>query len=65
MRRPRQSIEPLVGSISFNTALPVVDLPQPLSPTSPSVSPAAIEKLTSSTACTCPVTRPNTPLRTG
>ena len=29
---------------------PVVDLPQPDSPTSPSVSPAIIEKLTPATA---------------
>ena len=43
----------------------VVDLPQPLSPTRPRVSPSAIQKLTSSTACTCPLTCENTPLRTG
>ena len=32
--------------------MPVVDLPQPDSPTSPSVSPSRIQKLTPSTACT-------------
>ena len=31
---------------------PVVDLPEPDSPTSPSVSPGAMSKLTLSTACT-------------
>ncbi len=35
-----------------STRRPVVDLPQPDSPTSASVSPAASAKLTSSTACT-------------
>ncbi len=33
-------------------SLPVVDFPQPDSPTSPSVSPSSIQKLTPSTACT-------------
>ena len=33
-----------------STVRPTVDLPQPLSPTSPSVSPGAISKLTPSTA---------------
>ena len=32
-------MRPAVGSISFSTVLPMVDLPQPDSPTSPSVSP--------------------------
>src|SRR5258705_13081487 len=36
------------------TALPKVDLPQPDSPTSPTVSPASRSKLTSSTARTVP-----------
>src|SRR5262249_100805 len=40
------------GSISRRMQRPVVDLPQPDSPTSPSVSPAARSKLTSLTACT-------------
>src|ERR1035437_6267814 len=33
---------------------PIVDLPHPLSPTNPSVSPLEIWKLTSSTACSVP-----------
>src|SRR5690606_11713777 len=36
---------------------PVVDLPQPLSPTSPSVSPRLMSKLTPSTALTAPTWR--------
>jgi hypothetical protein len=39
-----------VGSISRRIDLPVVDLPQPLSPTSASVSPGATENETPSTA---------------
>ena len=35
--------------MSRKIVLPVVDLPQPDSPTRPSVSPSAIEKLTSAT----------------
>ena len=35
-------------------ARPIVDLPEPLSPTSPRLSPLAIEKETSSTADTAP-----------
>src|SRR5690349_20004517 len=38
-------------------ARPVVDLPQPDSPTSPSDSPRLTEKLTPSTACTAPTLR--------
>src|SRR5581483_2260767 len=44
---------------------PTVVLPQPDSPTMPSVSPFLMEKLTSSTACTCATTRCITPARTG
>ena len=55
---PRHSMAPAVGSTSRNTVLAIVDLPQPLSPTSPSVSPSAIAKLTSSTACTTARERP-------
>ena len=39
-RRRRKRTEPDVGSISCRTKRPVVDLPQPDSPTSPSVCPA-------------------------
>ena len=50
--RPSKFISPLVGSYSRVISRPVVDLPQPDSPTSPSASPALTEKLTPSTACT-------------
>ena len=43
----------------------VVVLPQPLSPTRPSVSPSAIEKLTSSTARTWPTTLRSMPFLIG
>ncbi len=43
-------MEPLVGSTMRMSALPVVDLPQPDSPTSPSVSPSKMSKLTPATA---------------
>ena len=42
---------------------PTVDLPQPDSPTRPSVSPRPIAKLTPSTACTCPPARRTGPRR--
>ncbi len=45
---------PSVGSIALIILLPVVVLPLPDSPTSPSVSPFFIKKLTSSTAFTHP-----------
>jgi hypothetical protein len=44
---------------------PTVDFPQPDSPTSPTVSPFAIEKLTPSTANTVPDARCRTPVRIG
>ncbi len=44
---------------------PVVVLPQPLSPTRPSTSPARTVNDTPSTAFTYPVTRENSPLRMG
>ncbi len=65
MSRPSISMLPPVGSISRSTVRPTVDLPQPDSPTRPSVSPARIEKLTPSTANTVPAARCNSPLRTG
>jgi hypothetical protein len=43
---------PEVGSIRRRMQRPVVLLPQPDSPTTPSVSPGARSKLTPSTACT-------------
>ncbi len=49
---PSSEIVPLLGSIMRMSALPVVDLPQPDSPTSPSVSPSKMSKLTPATALT-------------
>ena len=46
---------PEVGSNNLRIARPVVDLPQPDSPTIPSVFPRSIVKLTSSTACRVPL----------
>ncbi len=47
---PSKVIVPAVGAMSRSTARPVVDLPQPLSPTRPRVSPFSTEKLMPSTA---------------
>src|SRR3990172_512420 len=44
---------------------PVVDFPQPDSPTSPSVSPFLMSKVTSSTACTRATSREKRPPRIG
>src|SRR5450432_3609571 len=63
--RPSNQISPDVGSIRRSRQRPVVDLPQPDSPTSPSVSPRMSSKLTPATACTWSVSRPNSPLLTG
>src|SRR3954469_4888542 len=65
MSLPPTRIEPAVGSISRSTVRPTVDLPQPDSPTSASVSPSRIEKLTPSTAYTVPPARCKMPLRIG
>ena len=46
----RAGSSPEVGSISRITVRATVDLPQPLSPTMPEVSPAPIVKVTPSTA---------------
>src|SRR5262249_38296110 len=62
--RPAKFTAPPVGSSSRSTSRPVVDLPQPDSPTNASVSPAESSKLTSSTACPT-WRRPRRPLRTG
>src|SRR5215831_6734164 len=61
MSLPQRWMLPAVGSISRSTERPTVDLPQPDSPTSPSVSPASIVKLTPSTAKTVPPTRCSSP----
>ena len=47
---PSKFTSPAVASMRRSTARPVVDLPQPLSPTRPSVSPFSTEKLMPSTA---------------
>src|SRR5699024_5499027 len=52
---------PSVGSISRKSIRPVVDLPQPDSPTKPSVSPFCNVSETPSTALTAPIFRPNIP----
>ena len=55
MSAPPKRIEPAVASSSLSTARPTVVLPQPDSPTSPSVSPAMTWIETSSTAFTVAV----------
>src|SRR4051794_36198182 len=62
---PPRRIVPDVGSRSFITTLPRVDLPQPDSPTTPSVSPRLTSKLTPSTARTMFFCRLNRPPPTG
>src|SRR2546423_6040366 len=52
MSCPRNWIEPPVGSSSFMMQRAIVDLPQPDSPTTPSVSPSRIANDTPSTAFT-------------
>ena len=49
---PSNQTVPEVGGGSWSKARPVVDLPQPDSPTMPSVSPGSTSKLTSDTAWT-------------
>ena len=56
---------PLVAGTSLRIVLPMVDFPLPLSPTSPTVVPASIVKLTSSTAFTSSMCLRNTPPVTG
>ena len=62
---PSTRTVPLSGSVSLRMERPVVDLPQPDSPTSASVSPARKEKEMFSTAWTRPETLPNRPERIG
>ena len=50
-----------MGSSSLIILLPVVDFPQPLSPTRANVSPGCKEKSIPSTACILPVAVPNRP----
>ena len=63
--RPAIVTRPALGSISRSTSRATVDFPDPDSPTSPKVSPAAIAKSTPSTARTSPSWRRSTALRTG
>ena len=55
MSSPSKVIEPAVGLYRRMIVRPVVDLPQPDSPTSPTVSPRRMSKLMSSTARTSPI----------
>src|SRR5258707_3988084 len=57
---PRNTIGPL-EEISRNRARPSVVLPEPDSPTTPSVSPLRTARLTPSTALTCPTVVRNRP----
>src|ERR1700732_661932 len=61
---PRKTIGPS-DEISRNNARPRVVLPEPDSPTPPSVSPLRTERLTPSTALICPTVLRNTPRLTG
>ncbi len=62
---PSKVTSPEVGSISRRMQRPVVDLPQPDSPTRPSVSPFSIVNEMSSTAWTRATSRENKPPRIG
>src|SRR5260221_9043359 len=62
---PLKSTSPAVGSTRRRMDRPSVDLPQPDSPTSPSVSPWRIARSTPSTALTRATVRPRMPERTG
>ena len=62
---PSNRTVPDVGSSSRRMQRPVVDFPQPDSPTSPSVSPRCTEKLTPETAWTSPTLCRNSPARIG
>src|SRR6266508_1739776 len=58
-------ISPSVGSKARRIVRPAVVLPEPLSPTNPSVSPWRICRLMPSTAFTVPPPRPRKPCRSG
>src|SRR5439155_1278517 len=62
--RPSKRMLPAVGFSSPRMSLDVVVLPQPDSPTRPSVAPAGIANETESTARTTPEDQPSAPLRT-
>ena len=61
MSRPSNSMVPSVGSISLSIVRPAVLLPQPLSPTRPTVSPASTWRLIPLTAFTSPTCFLSTP----
>src|SRR5262245_11174286 len=65
MLRPSNSMLPAVGASAASTSFDVVVLPQPDSPTSPSVSPGPIVKLIPSTALTIPRGLPKSDPPTG
>ena len=65
MSTPSTVIEPPHGLFRRRIARAVVDLPQPDSPTMPSVSPRFSSNETSSTALTWPTVKPNTPFLIG
>src|SRR5437899_10545354 len=65
MLRPSNSMVPAVGSSAASTSFDVVVLPHPDSPTSPSVSPEPMVKLTPSTALTTPRALPKSEPPTG
>jgi len=65
MSRPLKTILPAVGSVSLISVRERVVLPQPDSPTSPSVSPALIDRSTPSTAWMWPTVRLRIPARIG
>src|SRR6516162_2180712 len=65
MSKPARRMTPAVGLISLTIMRAAVDLPQPDSPTMPSVSPARTAKEMPSTANTEPNRRPKMPRRTG
>ena len=65
MSFPLKITVPALGLSSRTRHFPTVDFPHPDSPTSPSVSPFPIAKVTPSTAFTSPVFWKNTPPRTG
>ena len=65
MSLPSTTTLPAVGSMRRSTSRAKVDLPDPLSPTSPRVVPAMTSRSTPSTARTAPVLRRSTPLRRG
>ena len=62
---PSNTTEPDVASSSRSTTRPVVDLPQPDSPTRPRVWRLATLKLTPDTACTVPTRRRISPCSIG